>query len=546
MFTRRDFLKTTSLAGGLSAAKPIKSLASRYQTSSEYFNVHPFVENNPNAVFIMKTNVDEKTNHTAITNAGLDFARSVFVPSDSGIPLTYLIPIKPNITFAQPAKIGTKLPGGTINCDADYLRGIITDPFFCEGVINGIKELGVSAANIHALDRWDGGTWKALGWHDVVTRTGITMKSREQKVGAISENEIVWVDTPNGYWFRKIPFLYPVNAPNTWLLGISKFKAHGMGVTLNLKNIQGCLVADYQSFCTRITSAYPAAAADLNPDRNAVIYADYDRHVADKIPRWDKPGNNGGLWMETWTARTMDNNLATNIGLSVVEGVYGRDGNGFLEGPNVGPYSSKQCNDYMSNIIIFGKNQAHVDIIGHWLAGHEPGNFGFLHIAKEVGIAKALNPANIPVYEWKSDGSAVLTSLASFERTPLKTYYLQRDYNDQTEPYYHMCDEPFDYPSETSLRVKKTKEPQAFVLHQNRPNPFNPSTSIEFYLPRAGNVRLEVYNASGQLVETLVDDHRAAGSHMANWNTAGKSSGVYFYRFRSGDFTATRKMTLLK
>jgi hypothetical protein len=89
-------------------------------------------------------------------------------------------------------------------------------------------------------------------------------------------------------------------------------------------------------------------------------------------------------------------------------------------------------------------------------------------------------------------------------------------------------------------------EPQAFLLHQNKPNPFNPSTSIEFYLPKGGNARLEVYNASGQLMDILVDGYRAAGSHMATWNTTGKSSGIYFYRFRSGDFVATRKMMLLK
>jgi hypothetical protein len=546
MLNRRDFLKAASLTGGLGAIKPIEAIASRYQTSSGFFTVHPFVENHPDAVFIMKTNVDVKTNHDAKTGAGLAFARSVLVPSESGIPLTHLIPIKPNITFAQPAKIGTKLTGGTVPVDADYLRGIITDPFFVEGIINGIKELGVSASNIHALDRWDGGTWKALGWNDVAARTGITMKSREQKVGSISENEIVWVDTPNGVWFRKIPYLYPVNAPNTWLLGVSKFKAHGMGITLNLKNIQGCLVAEYQSFCTRITASYPAAEAHLNPDRVSVINANYNRHAADKIPRWDRPGNDGGLWMETWFSRTADNNLATKIGLSVVEGVYGRDGDGFLAGPNSGPYGTAQANDYMSNIIIFGKNQVYVDIIGHWLAGHEPGNMGFLHIAKEIGLSKALNPANIPVYEWNADGTAKLAPLTDFARTPLKTYYLQRNYNGGTEEKYHLCNEPFTYPSEAPLGVDEKAEPQAFVLHQNKPNPFNPSTSIEYFLPKGGNARLDVYNSAGQLVETLVDGYRAAGSHLAVWNTTGKSSGVYFYRFRSGDFTATKKMMLLK
>ena len=98
MFRRRDFLKTASMAGGMGAVKPIEALASRYQTSAGFFGVHPFVESNPEAVFIMKTNVDVKTNHDGLKAAGKTFANSVLVPSDTGVPISSLIPIKPNIT----------------------------------------------------------------------------------------------------------------------------------------------------------------------------------------------------------------------------------------------------------------------------------------------------------------------------------------------------------------------------------------------------------------------------------------------------------------
>ena len=544
MIKRRDFLKTASLAGGIGAIKPIESLASRSQASTGFFGVHPFVENNPEAVFIMKTNVDVKTNYDGIKNAGLDFTRSVLVPRDNGVPLTHLIPIKPNITYAQPEKIGTTLPGGTKTCTAEYLRGIVTNPYFVEGAAEAIKELGIPAANVHVVETWDGGTWKALGYNDMATRTGVTMKSRGDEVTSLPASEVVWKDVDNGIWFKRIPYLYPVNAPDTWLLSISKFKAHGMGITLCLKNIQGTIAHSYQEFCTAYGSAYNAATADLNPQRNTVIQDNYNSHK-NSIPRWDKPGSSGGIWMETWGSRTIDNNRTTKIGLSVVEGVYGRDGNGFLEGPNQGEFSSKECSDYMSNIIIFGMNQVYVDIIGHWLAGHEPGNFGIFHMAKEHGLSARINPSLIPVYEWKSDGSATLTPLASFERTPLKTYYLQRNYNSGTEEYYHMCDEAYTYATdETPVLVEE--RPQAFVLSQNKPNPFNPSTSIQYTLPSGGQARLEVFNSTGQLVDVLVDGYRSAGSHMAVWNTSGKASGTYFYRFRFGGLTDTKKMTLLK
>ncbi len=88
-------------------------------------------------------------------------------------------------------------------------------------------------------------------------------------------------------------------------------------------------------------------------------------------------------------------------------------------------------------------------------------------------------------------------------------------------------------------------------LKGNYPNPFNPSTSISFELASAGPVTLEIYNQKGQLVTTLVNSELHAGTHSAAWNGhdangAPVSSGVYFYRMRSGKFSSTRKMVLMK
>ena len=115
-------------------------------------------------------------------------------------------------------------------------------------------------------------------------------------------------------------------------------------------------------------------------------------------------------------------------GLSIIEGIYGRNGNGFLEGPGPG----KRAQDFMANLVIFGVDPFRVDIIGTWLAGHEPGNMGLFHIAKERGLSTVVNPMDIPVYRW-GDGEPQLTSLTSLERVPLLTYYLQHDYGGQRE-----------------------------------------------------------------------------------------------------------------
>jgi len=90
-----------------------------------------------------------------------------------------------------------------------------------------------------------------------------------------------------------------------------------------------------------------------------------------------------------------------------------------------------------------------------------------------------------------------------------------------------------------------------YHLSQCYPNPFNPATTIRYTLPRRADVTLAVFNALGQKIATLVDGSRSAGSHQAVWdgtNANGDevSAGVYFYRLEADDFTASRKMVLLK
>ncbi len=87
--------------------------------------------------------------------------------------------------------------------------------------------------------------------------------------------------------------------------------------------------------------------------------------------------------------------------------------------------------------------------------------------------------------------------------------------------------------------------PQNFNLSQNRPNPFNPSTEIEFALTRTTDWTLTIYNIIGQKVEAFAG-HDAAGSVIINWDASDYTSGIYFYRLDAGEFTTTKKMVLLK
>src|SRR5205085_6178602 len=91
-----------------------------------------------------------------------------------------------------------------------------------------------------------------------------------------------------------------------------------------------------------------------------------------------------------------------------------------------------------------------------------------------------------------------------------------------------------------------TVNPLKFSLSQNYPNPFNPSTVINYNLPKAGNIKLNIYNSLGESVAELVNSSQSAGTHQIEWNAVNFASGVYFYRLETEDLTSEKKMILIK
>ncbi|MCK4307179.1 VCBS repeat-containing protein [candidate division WOR-3 bacterium] len=95
------------------------------------------------------------------------------------------------------------------------------------------------------------------------------------------------------------------------------------------------------------------------------------------------------------------------------------------------------------------------------------------------------------------------------------------------------------------------KIPKVFFASQNCPNPFIGSTNIEYGLPKNAEVKINIYNLSGQKVATLVKGNKKAGYHQVKWDGKDKhgkkvATGIYFYRMEAGDFKATKKLTILK
>jgi hypothetical protein len=144
-------------------------------------------------------------------------------------------------------------------------------------------------------------------------------------------------------------------------------------------------------------------------------------------------------------------------------------------------------------------------------------------------------------YGW----SGTVTPIDTCPLLPESTYYESVTSNQTDQNYVEDC---------LSQGVEPDKDktvPKDYQLTQNSPNPFNPSTEIDFALPKSAFVTLKVYNILGQEVITLVDKNLPAGTYRVRWdgtNGSGRSvsSGVYFYRIQTGNYLHTKRMLLLK
>lgn len=98
----------------------------------------------------------------------------------------------------------------------------------------------------------------------------------------------------------------------------------------------------------------------------------------------------------------------------------------------------------------------------------------------------------------------------------------------------------------TGVAIKKNSVPEYFTLYQNYPNPFNPTTVISYSLPKAGFVTLKVYNEIGQEITTLVKGYKSASTYQITFDASKFSNGVYIYTLKSGNYTLSKKMLLIK
>ena len=129
-------------------------------------------------------------------------------------------------------------------------------------------------------------------------------------------------------------------------------------------------------------------------------------------------------------------------------------------------------------------------------------------------------------YYWRVNASVIVSSILL--TTPFSTAFR------------------FTTGSFTGIEPFGTEIPLMYRLYNNYPNPFNPVTKIRFDIANTGKTELAVYDILGNKLEELVNEDLNAGSYTAEWNATQFSSGVYFCRLSSQDFSETKKMILTK
>jgi glucosylceramidase len=174
------------------------------------------------------------------------------------------------------------------------------------------------------------------------------------------------------------------------------------------------------------------------------------------------------------------------------------------------------------------------------------------HVSKFVDSGAARIESNndsdiINVAFKNPDGSIVLVVYNQSSKFGNTDFEVRVGDNSFTHSLFRYTTATFKWYPETASSVTDSKfEPLNYSLHNNYPNPFNPSTTIAYTLEKSSNVTIEVTNLMGQKVASLVNQKQPKGRHSVVFDAGHLSSGIFIYRIKAGSFIQTKKMILLK
>jgi uncharacterized protein (DUF362 family) len=511
MITRREFLRQSALTAaalggvyggdGYSAAR---HASIRTDTSHDFFSFAPFLEENPNAVFVKRTAVNGMRDYDGFEREGNILARQIFQPAPHGWTTRTKIAIKPNIVRARPPK----------GEDPELTQGIVTNPYFVGGFIDGMRKAGPSDYTV--LER--GATdemFKARRYTEVSQKKKFRLLNYGyRRYTDYKDSELNWHEVPDGRIWRRLPTLRPVLDPETMYISIPTLKAHNLGViTLSVKNQQGVIPTGYGHFCQNLRGLTRKTAAQLEHfrplyDIGRFVTSEMKRHIEEGYFRWDCEG----VQEELWAQRTLETFNIVRPALSVIEGIVARDGD----------YDSTG-RDFLHNIVIFGRSPLYVDMIGHYLAGHGPWNVGLFRIARERGMIPTVLPQNIDVYEITDKGPAFIEDIESWEKKfpvavghhSIKITHASKRYpvGYTTPDEFIFLDDPVTNQILKGERFSRSMNFQMF--HDTVPG--SPIT-FSYEIEKAGAVQLTIFDTVGHPVNVLVKHHQASGLHTVHWD----------------------------
>ncbi len=187
--------------------------------------------------------------------------------------------------------------------------------------------------------------------------------------------------------------------------------------------------------------------------------------------------------------------------------------------------------------------QKNNSVILEWQTSSEIDNLGFIIERKEANneFIEIVNYANNE--ELKGAGN-----------TSVRSDYIFTDNNVVSGVTYEYRISDADYSGKVkilktitiNITENATDIPKIYALNSAYPNPFNPTTTISYDLPKSSFVTISVYDITGKLVENLINENKEAGSYSIKWNASNISSGIYLYRLVINDFVSTKKLIFLK
>ncbi len=187
-------------------------------------------------------------------------------------------------------------------------------------------------------------------------------------------------------------------------------------------------------------------------------------------------------------------------------------------------------------LVSFNAEMVDGNVVLNWCTATEMNNSGFQ-------IERTVRSQQSSVSNWENKGF-----VSGKGTTTEKTFYSYSDKNEKPGTFLYRLkqidfDGTFSYSNEIEIEVTGPKD---FALYQNYPNPFNPNTTIKFALPIKTNLSLSVYNTLGEKVAEIFNGELEEGYHEMMFNASGLSSGIYFYKIESENYSATKKLMLLK